>query len=183
MSHVKPTTQARTDRRTPPAACFEIAQVFSLLAFVAALLLWSSGTWLPRLALATGVALVLLQFAFVWPHRNGGHRPKAVHRQAQASKSPRHPEGPFKLTVKSRHALAATTMPVDVLGTIDEFFVDVSFASAEELRAAFDGKLDEETVGSWLDTILLHAQVEKTPPPVPTVPEPEIRQALSPLRG
>jgi hypothetical protein len=170
MSDAKHTTKGRAVQRALPDDALEIAQVFSLLAFVAALLLWRFGTLLPRLALAAGVALFLLTFFFVWPRR-GGPRQKTAHGLAQARKSPRHPEGPFKVTVKSRLTLATAAVPGEVLSAIDESFIDVSFASAEDLRAAFDGKVGEEALRTWLDTILLHASVEEAPSPVPTVPE------------
>ena len=80
MSHTKPTT--------PSAIFFEMSQIFSLLAFVAAMLLWSSGT-LPRsLALAMGVILFILPCACLRPHPPSRQGVKRKVLTVQAARSP-----------------------------------------------------------------------------------------------
>ena len=173
MTEIKHTPRPRAVRKTPLVATFDAMQVGSLLAFVTAGLLRSYGkTWLFYVAIAVGVALLLVPFPFVWRRMRPlwgqagqqGQRGQPVLSAPHGSRPTRHstplPEGPVRLTVASRHVLEQA-VPGEIFRLIDERFFGVTYDSADHLRRELHQKVGEETMRPWLDTILTHATAAK----------------------
>jgi hypothetical protein len=64
----------------------------------------------------------------------------------------------FLITPERLRTLKSVGVPEDILATLQESFLGVSFKTRAELQNRLNAAIGEDRTGPWLNTILLHAK-------------------------